>query len=528
MAQSLLFTVKRGGPKLDVTPLNKHHFHYQYLHKQYHQKPLSIIAQSVLFTLKKPAAGLVTPSNIHHQKSFSILAQCLIFPVKKRAPELVTPSKPTPREVKLLSDIDDQDLLRVQVPLIQFYNYDPNMKGKDPVDVIRKALAKTLVFYYPFAGRLREGAGRKLMVDCTGEGVLFIEADADVSLKDFGDNLLPPFPFLDEVLYDVPGSSNMLNAPLMLIQVTRLKCGGFIFAIRVNHTMSDATGIVQFMNALAEICRGMNEPSISPVWRRELLSARNPPRVTCDHPELEQAPDKKGTVNGISLDNMVPRTFFFGPNEVATIRSLLPTNQQRQYTKFEIITAFLWRYRTIALQLDSNEEVCLYFAVNGRSKYVNLQLPNGYYGNVVGNPAIVTTAGKIVENTLGYMYALNLVKNAKAKVTKEYMHSLADLIVIKGRPPFTQREFMFIVSDTTRLGFRDVDFGWGKAIYGGPAIESPFPGIFSLYIPFTNAKGEEGLVITLCLPEQAMERMVKELDSVLKVRSNQSTNGDAN
>lgn len=210
--------MRRRALKL-ISPSNMHYLRLQYLDIPYHQKPLSSIAQSLLFTLKKHAPGLVTPSNIHNQKPFSIMAQSLIFPVKKHAPELVTPSKPTPHEVKLLSDIDDQDLLRLHVPLIQFYNYDPNMKGKDPVDVIRKALAETLVFYYPFAGRLREGPSRKLMVDCNEEGVLFIEADADVSLKDFSDNLLPPFSFLDEVLYDVPGSSNMLNAPLLLIQV---------------------------------------------------------------------------------------------------------------------------------------------------------------------------------------------------------------------------------------------------------------------------------------------------------------------
>ena len=198
---------------------NIHHLHFQYLHIPYHLKPLSSIAQSVLFTVKKPAAGLVTPSNIHHQNPLSIMAQSLIFPVKKRAPELVTPSKPTPHEVKLLSDIDDQDVLRFHIPLIQFYNYNPNMKGKDPVDIIKKALAKTLVFYYPFAGRLREGPSRKLMVDCNEEGVLFIEADADVTLKEFGDVLLPLFPCLDELLYDVPGSSNIINAPLILIQV---------------------------------------------------------------------------------------------------------------------------------------------------------------------------------------------------------------------------------------------------------------------------------------------------------------------
>ena len=127
----------------------------------------------------------------------------LSFTVHRRQPELVAPSKVTPREVKLLSDIDDQGCVRCQTPLIQFYARNPSMRGKDVVGIIRKALADTLVFYYPFAGRLREGPNRKLMVDCTGDGVIFIEADADVTLDEFGD-LHPPFPCFQELLYDVP------------------------------------------------------------------------------------------------------------------------------------------------------------------------------------------------------------------------------------------------------------------------------------------------------------------------------------
>ncbi|KAK7316335.1 hypothetical protein VNO77_35295 [Canavalia gladiata] len=439
------------------------------------------------------------------------MATSLVFTVRRRKPELVAPAKATPGEVKLLSDIDDQEGLRFQIPVIQFYRHDPSNARKDPVEVIRKALAKTLVFYYPFAGRLREGPGRKLMVDCTGEGVLFIEADADVTLNQFGDALQPPFPCLEELLYDVPGSGDVLNTPLLLIQVTRLKCGGFILAIRLNHTMSDAAGLVQFMTALGEIARGMHQPSILPVWCREILNARDPPKVTCIHREYEHVSHTKGSTIPLN-DDMAHRSFFFGPTEVTAIRRLIPP-LKRNCSNFEILTACLWRCRTLALLLDSDEEVRIVCIVNARAKFGPL-LPTGYYGNTFAFPVAVTTAGKLCENPLGY--ALELVKKAKSDVTEEYMHSVADLMVIRGRPHFTVVR-SYLVSDVTRAGFREVDFGWGKAIYGGPAKGGvgPIPGLATFYVPSKNAIGEEGLVIPVCLPSQAMDRFVKELDTIL-------------
>jgi hypothetical protein len=52
----------------------------------------------------------------------------------------------------------------------------------DPADVIRSALGEALVPYYPLSGRLREVEDKKLVVDCTGEDVAFMEADADMRL----------------------------------------------------------------------------------------------------------------------------------------------------------------------------------------------------------------------------------------------------------------------------------------------------------------------------------------------------------
>lgn len=140
------------------------------------------------------------------------------FTVTRQQPELITPAFPTPHEYKPLSDIDDQQSLRFQIPIIQFFHKN-EVKKMDPVKVIRDALAKTLVYYYPFAGRLREVAGRKLTVECTGEGVMFIEGDADVELEHFGDPVQPPFPCIEELLFDVPHSSGIVNCPLLLFQV---------------------------------------------------------------------------------------------------------------------------------------------------------------------------------------------------------------------------------------------------------------------------------------------------------------------
>ncbi|KAJ4850483.1 hypothetical protein Tsubulata_022563 [Turnera subulata] len=431
----------------------------------------------------------------------------LVFKVERREPELIIPAEPTPHEFKYLSDIDDQEGLRFHIPLVSFYPNKPSMQGKDPAKVIREAVAKTLVFYYPFAGRLREGPNRKLMVECTGEGILFIEADADATLQHFGDSIHPPFPCLDELLFDVPGSSECLDCPLVLIQVTRLRCGGFIFAFRYNHTMSDASGVLQFICAIGEMARGAHAPSIPAPWERHILCASIPPRVTCRHREYEEVPaSTKGTI--MPIDHIAHKPLFFGPEEISALRRLVPPHLSGCST-FEVLTACLWKCRTIALQPHPEEEMRLICAVNAR-KIFNPPLPLGYYGNSFGLPVAVATAGDLAKNPLGF--ALELMKKTKAEVTEEYMRSLASLMVTRGRPRFTIAG-TYAVSDVRYAGSEALDIGWGKAIYAGPAkhgVESSF------YIPYANNKGEKGILVLLCLPRPAMEIFERKLAKMLK------------
>ncbi|KAI3677122.1 hypothetical protein L1987_86742 [Smallanthus sonchifolius] len=95
-------------------------------------------------------------------------------------------------------------------------------------------------------------------------------------------------------------------------------------------------------------------------------------------------------------------------------------------------------------------------------------------------------------------HALELVMKAKSEVTEEYMRSIADLMVIKGPPNFTNVR-SYLVSDVRHVGLHDFDFGWGKAVYAGPDFH-----VASFYTRYINNKGESGIVVPIWLPRLAI------------------------
>ncbi|OEL30111.1 Benzyl alcohol O-benzoyltransferase [Dichanthelium oligosanthes] len=386
------------------------------------------------------------------------------------------------------------------------------MDGQDPAPVIRNAVAKALVHYFPLAGRLRELEGRKLAVDCTGEGVPFVEADADVRLEHFGDTVHPPLPCLDELLFDVPGLSAILNSPPVLIQVTRLACGGFIIAVRIHHAMADGQGMLQFLEAVAEMARGAAVPTVQPVWERDLLMARNPPRPSFAHREYDEGlPNPKATI--VPLDAMVQCAFFFRPQDVAAIKAHLPPHLQMSSTTFEVLTGLMWKCRTMALALDADEEVRVCLPVSIRGGKTGFRIPKGYYGNSIATPVAISTAGKLCANPIGY--AVELVQKAKREVDAEYVQSVADHMVLRGRPEVSTVR-LYLVSDLTKIRFGDLDYGWDRPVYGGPASHGPIAGSFSFLSAMKNAKGEEGIVVPMWLPDSAMEKFAEEVGKLLR------------
>uniref|UniRef100_A0ACD5ZFA0 Uncharacterized protein n=1 Tax=Avena sativa TaxID=4498 RepID=A0ACD5ZFA0_AVESA len=436
------------------------------------------------------------------------------FTVRRGEPVLVSPAAPTPRETKSLSDLDDAEGMRFYSSGIHLYRADPAKQGVDPAAVIREALARALVPYYPLAGRIREEAGRKLVVDCEAQGVMFVDADADLTAADFGDVQSPPFPCFEQFILEattVAGVEPVIDRPLLYIQVTRLKCGGFIFGQRFCHCVVDAPGGMEFEKVICELARGEAGPSVPPAWGREMFMARQPPQPSYPHPEYSEPAGGADRMLSTPASDMARVPFFFGPREIAGLRQRAPPHMGRS-SRFELVAACFWLGRTAALGYGADEEVHLSFIVNARGR-PDVPLPEGFYGNAFAYSVAATTAGELCAGGLGY--ALELVKKAKSAVTYDYLLSVADLMVLRGRPLFALAR-TYIVSDVSHAGFKSVDFGWGAPVYGGPAKggEGPLPGVTNYFSRSKNGKGEEGTVVPICLPKDAMEKFQLEVEGL--------------
>lgn len=424
------------------------------------------------------------------------MAHTMPISITHHKPKLVVPAIVTPHETKHLSDLDDQGSTRFHIPVLMFYKYNSLMKGKDPAKFIKDGLSKALVFYYPLAGRLIEGPNRKLMVNCNGEGVLFVEADAHVELEKLGDSIKPPCPYLEELLHNEPGSDEIVGCPLLLVQVTRFSCGGFVVGFKVNHTLMDGYGLKIFLNAISELIQGASRPSILPVWQRHLLSARSSPCITCTHHEFDEQIESRIAWESME-DELIQQSFFFGNKEMEVIKDQVSSNCES--TKFELLTAFLWKCRTIALSLHAEEIVHLAYLINIRGKSLKFELPPGYYGNAFITPAAVSKAGLLCSNPL--TYAVERVKKVRDHMNEEYIKSMTDLMVIKGRPELT-KSWNFLISDNRSIGLDKIDFGWGKPIFGGVPRAVSF---ISFGVP-VKSKGEEGILVAISLPPVAMKK----------------------
>ncbi|KAL4283627.1 hypothetical protein GQ457_16G000780 [Hibiscus cannabinus] len=242
-----------------------------------------------LVNLVKMETNLVNLVEMEKQEMANWLLVIAAMEVTIKETTMVTPSEDTPRTSLWVSNMD---LVMTVYHISTVFFYKSN-GGSDFFDtkVLKEALSKILVSFYPVAGRLGYDENGRLEIVCNGEGVLFSQAEAssvmDDLVQDFTDGskvpqLVPRFDY----------SGGISSYPLLGLQVTTFKCGGVSIGATIQHTLVDGHSAIHFINSWADTAHALC-PAIAPVLDRSLLRAREPPTPKFHHVEFEPSPTLK-------------------------------------------------------------------------------------------------------------------------------------------------------------------------------------------------------------------------------------------
>ncbi|KAK4774390.1 hypothetical protein SAY86_009325 [Trapa natans] len=412
-------------------------------------------------------------------------------------PTLVSPAEETKKGLYFLSNLDQNIAVIVRTIYCYAGADDGRKDGKDrsPVEVIRSALEKVLVRYYPLAGRLTISPEGKLIVDCTGEGAIFVEAEAECELREVGDITKPDPETLGKLVYEVPGAKNILEMPPLIAQVTMFKCGGFALGLCMNHCMLDGIGAMEFVNSWGETARGL-PLTTEPFLDRTILRSREPPRIESLHHEFMEIGDfKLSDVQG--EEETMYRSFCFDPGMLERLKAKAAEDGVLgKITTFEALSGFVWQARTKALKFPPEHRAKLLFAVDGRRKF-EPPLPKGYFGNGIVLTNSICPARELLDRPLSS--AVALVQGAIEMVTDSYMRSAIDYFeVTRARPSLAST---LLITTWSRLSFHEADFGWGQPVVSGPVVLPEKEVILFL----SHGKERKSINVLLGLPAPAME-----------------------
>ncbi|XP_054790734.1 shikimate O-hydroxycinnamoyltransferase-like [Prosopis cineraria] len=411
---------------------------------------------------------------------------------------IVRPAAKTPRRVLWISDVD---LLVMHIHMPSVYFYRPTAGASDFFDgnVLKEALSKVLVPFYPMAGRLRRDHDGRIEIDCNGEGVLFVKAETDMVIDDFGD--FAPTLELRQLIPTVDYSSGIETYPLVVVQVTHFKCGGVSLGVGNQHQVADGYSGLHFINTWSEIARALHHLTIPPFFDRTLLRARDPPRPVFDHIEYKPPP---AMITPYSLPQPPPSApaismFKMTRDQLNLLKSKCKENgNTMNYSSYEILAGHVWKSVCKARALPHDQETKLYIATDGRSRF-KPALPEGYFGNVIFAATPMAFAGELMSKPT--WYAGSKIHNSLVRMDDEYLRSSLDYLKLQPnlkeliRGAHTYKCPNLGITSWVRLPIHDADFGWGRPIFMGPGMIA-CEGL-SFIIPSSSDDGSLSLAISL-------------------------------
>nr|KJB68258.1 hypothetical protein B456_010G234900 [Gossypium raimondii] len=411
---------------------------------------------------------------------------------------MIRPAQDTPKERQWISNLD-LVMPTDHVPLLFFYKPNGSSDYSKP-QVLQEALSKTLVQFYPMAGRLGRDENGRLEILCNAEGVLWIEAETTSAMDDLDD--FTPCSKLTKLVPKADYFGDISSYPLIMAQVTTLKYGGVCLGIATHHTLTDGTTAFHFISSWSEMARGLPQISMPPLIDRTLLRARVPPIPIFHHLECNPPPFLN-TSTSLGPNNHKPSTvsvFKIIQNQLNTLK------------------AKSWEHgnkTNCTRGLSYDQKTKLDMPINGRPR-LHPPLSSTYVGNATFAGSLITLSRNLqlepFVNTLERVHeTLKRMNNEYLRSALDYLETLPDITVAKRKLDTYQCPNLNI-NKWTRLSIYDIDFGWGRPIYMGPANVVHEGKIYILPSPTDDGS----LSLVACLQTAHMKLFGKHLYEGLK------------
>ncbi|KAJ0577920.1 putative transferase [Helianthus annuus] len=399
---------------------------------------------------------------------------------EQKQPSLIKPSIPTPNHMLYLSNLDDQKFLRFSIKYLYLF------QKSVPINLLKHSLSK---------------------IDCNGEGAVFAEASMDMSAQEFLEVSMKPNKSWRKLLFrvDVP---TFVDTPPLVVQVTKLRCGGMILCTAINHCFCDGIGTSQFLHAWAYLTtKPTDSVPITPFHSRHVFKPHSP---SSHLPSVHPAYTKNATNQAISLNHylpsqqLVPVSLTYTGSDILSLKSQCVPSMK--CTTFEVLASHTWCSWARSLNLAPSLEVKLLFSMNIRNKVIP-KIPTGYYANGFVLACVKTSVKELVKGDL--YHVVTLVQEAKSSLTDDRVSGILELLNDKSVK--TDLATSLVISQWSKLGLEGLDFGEGLPLYMGPLTSD----IYCLFLPVV---GDSSAVrVLLSLPKSVVSKfeyyMNKFLDS---------------
>ncbi|XP_057779388.1 pelargonidin 3-O-(6-caffeoylglucoside) 5-O-(6-O-malonylglucoside) 4'''-malonyltransferase-like [Salvia miltiorrhiza] len=365
--------------------------------------------------------------------------------------KLIKPHTPTPQNLKnyKLSYIDELVDPGEYFAVVLFYESKP----EDGSLQLEESLARILVDFYPLAGRFINNYSS---IDCCDEGAELVEAEAlDVELIELVAKME-----LDQLDNLLPDQHEAPDIPILSIQITRFSCGGAAVAISVSHKIFDGSSLATFVAAWTDatnpdhakrvICPSFHLPSLLPSVIRN------------DNPAPAPAP---GSGHKLALKRLS-----FNKEALTSLKSRISRTNGKPLSGARVVSAVLAeaQFRLDRAKHGRSRSCVVYQTANMRERSIPPQ-PRHTCGNfwalTMTPPTDEVDVNQLVR-VLGDSIRDAIARHAEilspdcndghdmyTNIIENYFRHMCD-------PEITALS----ISDWSRFGFHEADFGWGKPV----------------------------------------------------------------